>query len=154
MASEYISFMMVFSLGITMVIAITGTMQGLSDSMYDTTAEVELENLMDNMLQKLYDIHSDFFPVKGEVTFDYNLDFPKLLVNKYYYEISVTKQNGSYILIGSSTSSYVDIYVEKILIFSNTELKLSGTINSVSSNPYMSFKKDFTDQISIEIGNK
>ena len=49
MASEYVSFMLVFGLGISMVVGITLTMQSLSDSVFDTSADVALQKTMDDV---------------------------------------------------------------------------------------------------------
>ena len=49
MASEIVSYMIIFSLGITMVVSIGFTMVNLSASVSETAADVELNQILINI---------------------------------------------------------------------------------------------------------
>jgi len=145
--------MLVFGLGISMFVAITITMQDISTAVYETSADVEFDILMDKMKDRMLSLFSNMQVWRGEITFDYNLDLPRLLVNKFYYELNMEERNGSYYLVGSTVSSDNQINIEKLLLFSPNEVFIFGSISSIKSNPFISIQKNFSGQITMELGN-
>ena len=153
MASEYVSYMLMFGLGISMVIGITITMQNITTTVHETSAEVEFDSLIDTINNKLYELHSSMVSWQGDITFDYNLDLPRLLVGLYYYNVYIIQKAGSYYLVGNTTSSENIIQIEKLLLLTPNEVSISGMISSTRSNPYISLHLNTFNQISIILGN-
>lgn len=143
--------MMVFGLGISMVVAITFTMQDLSTSVEETSAEVELGILLSDIRDRVLDIHSDFITWDGEISYNFNLDLPRLLIAKHSYEIFVEEKNNTYYLFANSSD--VNVEIEQSLFLSTSDVFMSGSITSLQTDPYFSFQKNFTGQITLTFGN-
>ena len=154
MASEYVSFMLVFGLGISMVVGITITMQSLTQSVSETSADVALEKVIEKIKGSLIDGVNNERQWNGISSFEYNLDISRLLVNRYSYEISVILIDNSYYLIGKSVdTTTTNITKTSPLIFTVNDMTISGTISSSSSNPYILFEKN-TKGIVVTLGNR
>ena len=152
MASEYVSFMLVFAVGISMVVGITLTMQGLTNTVSETSGGVALEKVLDQVKGNFIDGVNNAAQWNGVSSYNINLDLSRLLVNKYSYELYVTTSSGSYYLVGQTIGSSVNITRSTSLNFNNNNLSINGTILSSQTNPYILIQKDFTG-ISVSLGN-
>ena len=155
MASEYVSFMLVFGLGISMVVGITLTMQSLSDSVFDTSAKVALDTVIDQVKGAITDgITNENQWLGVSASYEHNLDISSLLVNKYPYEISVQLVSGIYYVVGQTVNTQTNISVSSALVFTSQDVSISGTLSSSSSNPYILFTKDTSNNIVVTLGNR
>ena len=155
MASEYVSFMLVFGLGISMVVGITLTMQSLSDSVFDTSAKVTLETVIDQVKGAITDgITNENQWLGVSASYEHNLDISSLLVNKYPYEISVQLVSGTYYVVGQTVNTQTNISVSSAMVFTSQDVSISGTMSSSSSNPYILFTKDTSNNIVVTLGNR
>lgn len=153
MASEYVSFMLVFGLGISMVVAITITMQTLSNGVSDTSAKVALDNVLEEVKGSISDgINSELQWNGISPSYQHNLDLSRLLVNKFPYKLYITSISGSYYLVGETINSQTHITENTPLLFTIKDVSISGTITSTSSNPYILFEK-VSNSIIIILGN-
>ena len=155
MASEYVSFMLVFGLGISMVVGITLTMQNLSDSVFDTSAKVALDTVIDQVKGAITDgITNENQWLEVSASYQHNLDISSLLVNKYPYEISVQLVSGTYYVVGQTVDTQTNISVSSALVFTSHDVTINGTLNSSSSNPFILFTKDSSNTIVVTLGNR
>lgn len=154
MASEVVSYMIIFSLGITMVVSIGFTMTNISTSVSETAADVELNQILINIkeiiLQEIGSLSYD-----GTYSYKIQLNIPFLLSKQFPYDISVNESNGGfYDLVGSSTAIKPNFIIIKPLWLANTDnFIISGTINSLSTNPSLVFEKTSTTPPTIKLGN-
>ena len=95
MASEVVSYMIIFSLGITMVIAIGFTMINLSNSVSETTADVEMNHILVDMKEVILQ-EIDSFSYVGTFSYTLALNIPNLLSERYLYEITIQENNGGH----------------------------------------------------------
>ena len=135
MASEFVSFMLVFGLGISMVVGITVSMQNISQSVFETSAEVGLEKVIDN------------------ISYELNLNLARLIVNKYAYQLSVTLTNGTYYLVGQTIDTTTSVSYSQSLSLNLHDVSIIGTISSTSSNAYILFTKSSAGTVVI-LGNR
>ena len=152
MASEYVSFMLVFALGISMVVGITLSMQGLSDSVSQTSGEVAMDKILDQVKGTFTDGINSVHQWNGVSTYQQNLDISRLLVNKYSYELTVMSFSGSYYLVGKTFGTSVNITRITALNFNINDALINGTIISSNSNPYIVFKMTSSNVI-VTLGN-
>ena len=144
--------MLVFALGISMVVGITLSMQGLSDSVSQTSGEVALDKILDQVKGTFVDGINSVQQWNGISTYTRNMDLSRLLVNKYSYELTVTSFSGSYYLVGKTISTSVNITRTTNLNFNINDAIINGTIISSNSNPHIIFQKTSTTVI-VTLGN-
>ena len=153
MASEYVSFMLVFAVGISMVVGITISMQNLTSSVSQTSGEVALDKVIEQLKGTFVDGVNNVRQWNSYAAYESNIDISRLLVNKYSYELTVISISGTYYLVGKTTGSSVNITRSTSLNFNINDVKMNGTIISSNSNPYILFQKDVSG-ITVTLGNR
>lgn len=153
MASEYVSFMLVFAVGISMVVGITISMQDLSNSVTQTSADVALKKVLDQVKGSFTDGVNNVYQWNGVSSYQSNIQISRLLVNKFEYELYVTvSSSGSYYLVGKTVATTVNITQSISLGLNINNIIIKGSILSSQSNPYILFQKE-NSAISIVLGN-
>ena len=152
MASEYVSFMLVFGLGISMVVGITISMQNISESVFETSADVALGKIVDKITASIIEGVNYQHQWEGNSSYELNLDLTRLVVNKYAYQISAELTNGTYYLVGKTISSTTLITNSQTLSLNINDITISGSINSSNSNAYILFTKN-PNGIVVILGN-
>ncbi len=153
MASEYVSFMLVFALGISMVVGITISMQGLTNSVSENAGDIALEKVLDQVKGTFIDGVSSVSQWNGVSSYQSNIDLSRLLVNKYSYEITVITIADSYYLLGRTIDNSVNITRTTPLNFNINDFIISGSIISSNSNPYILYQKT-PSSLTITLGNR
>ena len=153
MASEYVSFMLVFAVGISMVVGITISMQNLTSSVSQTSGEVALDKVIEQLKGTFVDGVNNVRQWNSYAAYESNIDISRLLVNKYSYELTVISTSGTYYLVGKTTGSSVNITRSVSLNFNINDVKMNGTIISSNSNPYILFQKD-SSGVTVTLGNR
>lgn len=153
MASEYVSFMLVFSLGISMVVGITASMQNISESVFETSANVELEKIADKITGIIINGVAYEHQWTGNVSYEVSIDLTRLLVNKYSYEFTTSLDSDNYNLVGRTVGTSTNVTYSQSLSLNSNDAVISGIISSSSSNGYISFTKSDT-AIVIIFGNR
>lgn len=141
MASEFVSFMLVFGLGITMVVGITVSMQNISQSVYETSTEVGLEKIVDSITGSIIDGVTNEQHWQGNISYQLNLDLSRLVVNKYAYQLNITLKNGTYYLVAQTIDTTTLVTYSQSLSLNVHDAAISGVITSYGSNPYILFAK-------------
>ena len=153
MASEFVSFMLVFGLGISMVVGITVSMQNISQSVFETSAEVGLEKVVDKLSGSIIDGVNYEHQWQGNISYELNLNLARLIVNKYAYQLSVTLTNGTYYLVGQTIDTTTSVSYSQSLSLNLHDVSIIGTISSTSSNAYILFTKSSAGTVVI-LGNR
>ena len=153
MASEFVSFMLVFGLGISMVVGITVSMQNISQSVFETSAEVGLEKVIDKLSGSIIDGVNYEHQWQGNISYELNLNLARLIVNKYAYQLSVTLTNGTYYLVGQTIDTTTSVSYSQSLSLNLHDVSIIGTISSTSSNAYILFTKSSAGTVVI-LGNR
>ncbi len=153
MASEYVSFMLVFAVGISMVVGITVSMQDLTNSVTQTSSDVALEKVLNQLKGTFVNGVNNVNQWNGVSSYQSNLDISRLLVNKYAYELYVTSSSGMYYLVGKIVdTTMVNITKSISLNLNINDVVINGTILSTHSNPYILFQND-NSGLSVVLGN-
>lgn len=153
MASEYVSFMLVFAVGISMVVGITVSMQDLTNSVTQTSSDVALEKVLNQLKGTFVNGVNNVNQWNGVSSYQSNLDISRLLVNKYAYELYVTSSSGMYYLVGKIVdTTMVNITKSISLNLNINDVVINGTILSTQSNPYILFQND-NSGLSVVLGN-
>lgn len=153
MASEYVSFMLVFALGISMVVGITITMQGLTTSVSENAGDVALQKTLDQVKGDFINGVTSVNQWNGVSSYESHIDLSRLLVSKYSYEITVEVISNTYYLVGKTIDNSVNITLTTSLNYNINDFTVSGTIVSYNSNPYILFQKNPTS-LTITLGNR
>jgi len=153
MASEYVSFMLVFSLGISMVVGITITMQGLTSSVSENAGDVAMQKILDQVKGDFINGVTSVNQWNGVSSYESHIDLSRLLVSKYSYEITVEVISNTYYLVGKTIDNSANITLTTSLNFNINDFTITGTIVSYNSNPYILFQKNPTS-LTITLGNR
>lgn len=153
MASEVVSYMIIFSLGITMVIAIGFTMINLTDSVSETTADVQMNQILFDMKEMiLQEINS--FSYNGSFSYSLALNIPTALSVRYLYEITIQEDDGYYHLVGTSEGiGSAFIITVPLWLSTNEAITISGTIKSHITTPSILFHKNIFNNAFITLEN-
>ncbi len=102
MASQYITFMIIFTLGLSLVIITNGMFSTLSDQFRENIAQVELDTILDQIqlqIQQSLLIH----PEENQSIFQ-DLEFPPALGQGFRYRLEITNSSdGKRIILSGST---------------------------------------------------
>ncbi|MHA1977433.1 MAG: hypothetical protein ACW98F_03605 [Candidatus Hodarchaeales archaeon] len=102
MASQYITFMVIFTLGLSLVIITNGMFSTLSDRFRENIAQVELDTILEQIqlqIQQSLLIH----PEENQSIYQ-NLEFPPALGQGFRYTLDITNSSdGKEIIITGST---------------------------------------------------
>ncbi|MHA2154655.1 MAG: hypothetical protein ACXABU_04895 [Candidatus Hodarchaeales archaeon] len=102
MASQYITFMIIFTLGLSLVIITNGMFSTLNDQFRENIAQVELDTILDQIqlqIQQSMLIH----PEENQ-SISQDFVFPPALGQGFRYRLEITNSSdGKKIILGGST---------------------------------------------------
>ena len=102
MASQYITFMVIFTLGLSLVIITNNMFATLSDQFRENIAEVELNSILEQIqlqIQRCMQIH----PEENQTIYR-NIEFPVALGQGFRYTLDLTNSSdGKSIILNGST---------------------------------------------------
>lgn len=153
MASEYVSFMLVFTLGISMVVGITISMQGLTNSVSENAGDIAMQKVLDQVKGDFINGVTSVNQWNGVSSYESHIDLSRLLVSKYSYEITVEVISNTYYLVGKTIDNSANITLTTSLNFNINDFTITGTIVSYNSNPYILFQKN-PSSLTITLGNR
>lgn len=102
MASQYITFMIVFTLGLSLVILTNSMFMTLSDEFQQSIAEIELQHILDliqGQIQQTILLPSDF-----NQTVQQQMELPTLIGQRFRYFIEISNTSDNEILLHGFTS--------------------------------------------------
>jgi hypothetical protein len=138
-----------------MVVAIGISMMSLSDSIDQTTADVEMNKILTEIKEIiLQEMSTGFY--NASFTYTIELDIPEVLSHRYPYEIGVTNDSaGFYQLYGTSETLSTSFEVNEPLLLSKNDFTVTGTIKSSLSYPSILIQKtsETNNKISISLEN-
>lgn len=98
MANQYITYLLIFVVGLTLVIFSDSIFFTLTDDFKNSVAEPELQEITDNLRDQIIEGLS-FVQKNPEVNLMIDLDLPITLANKFTYEIRMKiDSQGNYLL--------------------------------------------------------
>ncbi len=107
MASQYITFMIIFILGLSMVLVTNSMFATLSDQFRENIAEVELSQILDLIQMQI--LQSLLLPMDSNQTIDQQLELPILLGQKFQYYIEIYNSSDNQIILhGFSTDEKIN----------------------------------------------
>ena len=101
MASQYITFMIVFTLGLSMVIVTNEMFTTMSDQFQLNIAEFEMDQVLDEIQTQIFEnllLISNF-----NQTIEQRLDLPENLAQGYGYTISISNSTSNEVIINGVT---------------------------------------------------
>ena len=132
MASQYITFMIIFTLGLSLVIITNDMFATLSDQFQENIAEIELDAILDKIkirLQQNLVIHSE-----EEQSITQQLDFPATLGHRFRYSIQISNSSDGRLLVLSGITLGGEILQQiTFSLGSSFILDASGEFTSTSS---------------------
>ncbi|MFX1285239.1 MAG: hypothetical protein ACFFB5_16420 [Promethearchaeota archaeon] len=87
MASQYITFMIIFILGLSMVLLTNNMFSTLSDQFRENLAEIEMSQILDLIQSQI--MQTLLFSSDYNQTIDQQLELPILLGQKFQYNIEI-----------------------------------------------------------------
>lgn len=103
MASQYITFMIIFILGLNLVIITNSMFMILSDQFQQNIADVEMSQILD--LIKTQIMQTILLPTDHNQTVEQQLELPTLLGRKFQYSIEISNLSNNQIILHGFTSN-------------------------------------------------
>ena len=148
MASEYVSFMILFGLGITMVVAVGVTVSNVETGIVGNVANIELMEILSDIKKDLVSgISASKLQLQTGESYSFQsiVDLPLTLAKSYYYTISVeATDSGIYYLEGRSNGIGPSYLANMTLPFSNLAPGFSYIITGSFDSSFLSHIISFT----------
>ena len=158
MASEFISFTILFSLGISMVVAIGVTVTNVESGIAENVANQEITQILQDIktrIDKELSVISWELPDPSSYLYSYQIDLPVLLAKRFSYSIEPTiDSNDLYSLSASGSFLDNDITVEVPLGLSTSNYEITGSLDSILDIHTVTFQKTSGNFISIEFSSQ
>ena len=103
MASQYITFMIIFILGLNLVIITNSMFMILSDQFQQNIADVEMSQILD--LIKTQIMQTILLPTDHNQTVEQQLELPTLLGRRFQYSIEISNLSNNQIILHGFTSN-------------------------------------------------
>ncbi|PWI48431.1 hypothetical protein CEE45_06780 [Candidatus Heimdallarchaeota archaeon B3_Heim] len=134
MASQYITFMIIFTLGLSLVIITNGMFSTLSDQFRENVAQVELDTILDQIqlqIQQNLLIH----PENNQSIYQ-RFEFPPALGQGFRYTLDITNSTDGkdIILTGSTFNAEV---TQQIRFSVGSVYFVTASGHFISTNPIM-----------------
>lgn len=146
--------MMIFALGITMVVAVTFTMEDLSNSIYNTSAESEANSMLGRVREKMLEVVSEVGHWAGSGEYRASLNLPDSLARQFNYEIAVVQDEGHYMLQVTTTSYGSEVDIREHLVVETVGYSISGSIRNTLSDPFLLVEWENGAVTTVIIGNQ
>ena len=143
MASQYITFMIVFSLGMTMVIMTNSMFLNLSDQVRQNIADVELTQILDELQIEILQII--YLPSGPNQTVEQIIDLPQILGQGFQYEIEITNSPDNQISLNGIITARSITQVVTFSIGEKYSLKTFGSFKSASSLMTLHIDKNYNE---------
>ena len=142
MASQYITFMIIFTLGLSMVIITNGMFTTLSEEFRENIADLELNDILEQIQLQIRQ-NTLFHPEKDQTILQ-QIAFPLSIGQgfRYFIEISNTSDGRSVILKGRTFNDR--IFHEKTFSLGSTYL-VSTSGEFTSTNAYLNLRLEKSD---------
>lgn len=142
MASQYITFMIVFTLGLVMVISTNTIFTSMSEQFRLNIADYEMNNILEEVEMQI--VQNLLFPTNSNQTIEQEIIMPVNLANSFGYTIDISNSSeNSIILHGVTLNERIDqnrtfsigsIYsIEVEGIFQSTASKLTLRIEKIGT---------------------
>lgn len=107
MASQYITFMIIFVLGLNLVIITNSMFMILSDQFQQNIAEVEMSQILDLIQMQI--LQSLLLPTDLNQTIEQQLELPTLVGQRFRYSIEIYNSTDNQIILhGFSSNEKID----------------------------------------------
>lgn len=97
MASQYITFMIIFILGLNVVIITNGMFMTLSEQFQENIAEVEMSQILD--LIKMQIQQALLLPTDFNQTYEQQLELPTALGQRFRYSITISNSTDNQMIL-------------------------------------------------------
>lgn len=125
MASQYITFMMIFTLGLSLVILTNSMFLTLSENFRDTLANMEMQDILE-FLQNQIQLSLQFGN-SGNFTITQHINLPSLLGQGLRYSIEITNTSSNEIQLHGFTYKYEVNRIQSFIINSKFNLNVANT---------------------------
>ena len=139
MASQYITFLLVFALGLSMVVVVNNIFSGLTDEMRDSVTAPTVEDTLKSIKKVIFD---SYMMVNNGMEGDYVSvsipELPVMLANQYLYSISsytLGEQFYLELVVDKRTSLFT--VTEALGLSSDAGVSLSVSLSSASTTHYL-----------------
>ena len=142
MASQYITFMIIFTLGLSMVIITNGMFTSLSEQFHENIADLELKEILEQIQLQIR--QSTLIHPENSQTIIQQMEFPISIGQGFRYtiEISNTSDGRSVILNGRT---FNDIITHEITFSLGSTYLISTLGEFTSTNSYLNLYLEKND---------
>ncbi|MHA1167365.1 MAG: hypothetical protein ACTSP4_04605 [Candidatus Hodarchaeales archaeon] len=143
MASQYITFLLVFALGLSMVVVVNNIFSGLTDEMRDSVTAPTVEDTLKSIKKVIY---SSYMMIKNGMEGDRVsvtiTELPVMLANQYLYSISshaLGEQFYLELVVDKRTSLFT--VSEALGLSSDAGVSISVSLSSAATTHYLTATK-------------
>ncbi len=139
MASQYITFMIIFTLGLSMVIITNGMFTTLSEQFRENIADLELDEILEKIKLQIRQ-NTLIHPEETQIILQ-QLEFPISIGQgfRYFIELSNTSDGRSIILKGTT---FNDVISQEITFSLGSAYFISSSGEFTSTNSYLSLNQE------------
>ena len=143
MASQYITFMIIFTLGLSMVIATNTMFTSMSEQFRLNIADYEMTNILEGV--ELQIVQNLLFPTNSNQTIEQKLEMPVNLAQSFVYTIDISNSSeNSIILHGVTLDGQID-QSRTFSISSIYSIEVEGIFKSTTSKLTLRIEKKGTE---------
>lgn len=161
MASEFVSFMILFSIGMVFLVGINITITSIEDNLRDNIIDLQLESVCNKVKDNIvsgFEIYNWHFTNNDYFHYDSEIELPRLVGKRYSYEIIIsTDVFGNYRILGKLTNSeniLINMSIPLSSDSSDHSIKISGTFQSILPYHTLTFQKNGLNPIEIDLLSK
>ncbi|WP_455140041.1 hypothetical protein [Candidatus Hodarchaeum mangrovi] len=125
MASQYITFMMIFTLGLSLVILTNSMFLTLSEEFRDNLANLEMREILEFLQSQIQ--QSLQLCDSGNITINQYINLPSLLGQGLRYSIEITNVSNNEIQLHGFTTKYEVNRIQSFMINSKFNLIVANT---------------------------
>ena len=132
MASQYITFMIIFTLGLSMVIITNGMFTTLSEQFRENVADLELNEILEHLRLQIQ--QNAFFNTEENQIIMHQIELPSSLGQGFRYSIQLSNSSdGRSVIISAYTLNNQIFHEINFSVDSNSLVKSSGEFTSTDS---------------------
>ena len=152
MASQYMSFLITFILGITLFITLNGAMSNFSSSVSTTATINELNEILESIKGNIQDLFRNAISLDSNSITMY-ISLPTSLSNNLPYTISIDTINGEYLLLGRNLHDKGMLSANLSISFSSYNVVIIGVLDSSLPHPYIQLTQQASNSSILMFGN-
>jgi hypothetical protein len=157
MASEFVSFVILFSLGISMVVAVGVTVTNLENGVADSAARNELADIFKDVKNRLIkELEEISWQTSSNSFYSYTFQFelPTLLARRFSFIIGTENDtSGNYFLIASANFIDNNIDISEPLGLNSGNFFISGSFNSIFNIHRVTIEKTGSNSVFISFSS-